>query len=102
MFKSIGLVNVTVLGRKAPHRNCVLVLALFCLRLKPLHCGFTHLGCFFFFWSLSHGRGLGGEEAMMRSLLVKCWCHVDSWHLQPLVASMLSAEPCTEDASVSA
>lgn len=39
-----------------------------CLRVKPLHCGFTHLGCVFSFESLSHGWDLGGEEATTRSL----------------------------------
>lgn len=39
-----------------------------CLRVKPLHCGFTHLGCVFSFESLSHGWDLGGEETTTRSL----------------------------------
>lgn len=75
-----------------------------CLRLKPLHCGFAHIECvLFFFFCLYLTVGTWEERRRRRALfLVKCGCRVDSWHLQPLVASMLSAEPCTEDAFVSA
>lgn len=49
-----------------------------CLRLKPLHCGFSpRVYCFFFFFFSISCLGLGrrGDDD---ALLVKCRCHVDS------------------------
>lgn len=72
-----------------------------CLRLKPLHCGFSpRVYCFFFFFLyLMFGAW---EERRRRCSFSQVQVSRGFVHLQPLVASMLSAEPCTEDASVSA